>query len=172
MVVWKSADGSDVAKSYEGIREYDLSDKGELFWIDWLGPNFEWMKPKLDWNPSTDFYNFEDLDRVENNTEIVAGLLSYFVSLPPLLFFTNRNMKRIEFADNLNRIEGNQDVLRQRFTPVGWMDNKLDWKPNTAFSYIDARRLENNMHLLYWHYKGNAEAIPFCGTFSCGEEVI
>lgn len=171
MAIWRSTSGSDGAKGYDGSKEYDLTAHGEVFWIDWLGPVFEWMPPRLEWTPS-DFYNFKDLNRVENNTEIVAGLVSYFVNLPPLTFFTNRNMKRIEFANNLNRIEGNQDVLRQRFTPVGWMDNKLDWKSNNPFSYIDARRLENNMHLLYWHYKGNAESIPFCGTFSCGEEVI
>lgn len=79
-----------------------------------------WITPKLDWT-RTDYYNFEDLNRVENNSEVVTGLVGYFIGLPPLSFLTERSMKRIEFADSLNRIEGNQDVLRQRYTPFGWM---------------------------------------------------
>ncbi|MBE1554813.1 hypothetical protein [Sporosarcina limicola] len=130
-----------------------------------------WMTPKLDWN-SADFYNFGDLNRVENNTEIVSGLVGFFVVLPPLTFVKNRDMKRIEFADSLNRVESNQDALRQRYTPVGWLQNKLDWEANVAFSFNDARRLEHNLNLLYQHYKGNTEIVPICGAFICGEEAI
>lgn len=130
-----------------------------------------WITPKLDWN-RTDYYNFEDLNRVEVNTEVVAGLVGYFIGLPPFTFLTDRSMKRIEFADSLNRIEGNQDVLRQRYTPDGWLLNKTDWEPNAGFSFTDALRLEHNLNLLYQHYKGNAESIPICGAFICGEEVI
>ncbi|WP_336822936.1 hypothetical protein [Sporosarcina sp. USHLN248] len=130
-----------------------------------------WIEPKLEWT-GTDYYNFEDLNRVENNTEVVAGLVEYFIELPPLEFVTDRDMKRIEFADSLNRIEINQDVLRQRFTPVGWLINKTDWEANAPFSFSDAMRLEHNLNLLYQHYKGNAEAVPICGAFICGEEVI
>ncbi|MEG0450585.1 MAG: hypothetical protein RR595_12075 [Lysinibacillus sp.] len=130
-----------------------------------------WITPKLDWT-SSDFYNFEDLNRVENNTEVVAELVGHFIPLPPMAITVNRDMKRIEFADSLNRIEGNQDVLRQRYTPVEWMPNKLDWKANAAFSFNDARRIEHNLNLLYQHYKGNTELVPFCGAFTCGEEAV
>lgn len=34
--------------------------------------SMEWISPKTNWN-SEDYYNFEDLNRVENNTQIVAG---------------------------------------------------------------------------------------------------
>lgn len=130
-----------------------------------------WITPRLNWT-RTDYYNFEDLNRVENNTEVVVGLVGYFITLPSLSFVTDRSMKRIEFADSLNRIESNQDVLRQRFTPDGWLPNKIDWEPNAGFSFHDALRLEQNLNLLYQHYKGNAEAVPICGAFICGEEVI
>lgn len=130
-----------------------------------------WITPKLDWS-SLDFYNFEDLNRVENNTEVVAGLVSYFIPLPQLTFVVSRDMKHIEFADSLNRVEGNQNVLRQRYTPLGWLQNKLDWEENASFSYSDALRLEHNLNILYKHYKGNAELVPICGAFTCGEEAV
>ncbi|GGA31669.1 hypothetical protein [Psychrobacillus lasiicapitis] len=130
-----------------------------------------WITPKLTWS-STDYYNYDDLNRVENNTKVVAELVGYFIALPSLSFVVNRDMKQIDFADSLNRIENNQEVLRQRITPDGWTSNKLDWKANDSFSYADARRLETNIKLLYEYYKGNAEAIPYCGAFICGEEVI
>lgn len=130
-----------------------------------------WITPKLDWT-SDDYYNFEDLNRVERNTEAVAKLIGNFIVLPPLTFIADRDMKRIEFASSLNRIESNQNELRQRFTPIRWMENKLDWESNTPFSNKDAQRLEHNLNLLYRHYKGNSELIPFCGVFTCGEELI
>ncbi|MEG0451290.1 MAG: hypothetical protein RR595_15650, partial [Lysinibacillus sp.] len=130
-----------------------------------------WITPKLNWSYS-DFYNFEDLNRVENNTEVVANLIAYFIAIPAMSFITNRDMKRFEFADSLNRIEGNQDGLRQRYTPVGWLTNKLDWEENSAFSFNDAKRLEHNLNLLYKHYKGNTELVPICGAFICGEEAV
>jgi len=168
---WKSTTGSEGSHGYDGVKEYDLSEEGQLFWADWLGPLYEWIPPKLDWL-STDYYNFEDLNRVENNTEIVASLVGYFIGLPSFEFVTNRNMKYIDFSDSLNRLETNQEILSRRYKPIEWRQNKLDWKPNDPFSYLDARRLELNMDLLYRHYKGNAEAIPYCGVFNCGEEVI
>lgn len=131
----------------------------------------DWIEPVLEWGPS-DYYNFGDLNRVENNTEVVADLISHFGTLPAIVTVSNRDMKRIEFADSLNRVENNQDLLRQRFTPVGWLANKVDWESNTPFDYRDAARLENNLALLYFYYHGNYEARQYCGMVTCGEEVI
>ncbi|GLC88708.1 hypothetical protein LYSBPC_18350 [Lysinibacillus piscis] len=130
-----------------------------------------WIAPKLDWS-SSDFYNFEDLNRVENNTEVIADFVRYFIAGPPLNTVYNRDMKHIDFADSLNRIESNQHLLRQRLTPAGWLPNKLDWKANDAFSYIDAHRLEHNLNLLYLHYRGNVDAVPICGAYIVGEGLI
>ncbi|MFJ7933717.1 hypothetical protein [Sporosarcina sp. NPDC096371] len=131
----------------------------------------DWVEPVLEWSPS-DFYNYGDLNRVENNTEVVADLISHFGTLPAIVTVPNRTMKRIEFADSLNRVENNQDLLRQRFTPVGWLANKVDWEPNAPFDYRDAARLESNLALLYFYYHGNYEARQYCGMVTCGEEVI
>lgn len=130
-----------------------------------------WSAPKLDWK-STDYYNYDDLNRVENNTEVAAELVRYFIYLPQMNFIKNRDMSHIDFADSLNRIEGYQDLLRQRYTPSGWLQNKMDWIANDKFSFADAYRLENNASLLYLYYKGNSEIIPRCGDVFCGEGEI
>lgn len=130
-----------------------------------------WLTPKLDWLPS-DYYNFEDLNRVENNTEVVEVLLRHFGVDLTLVIFDDRDMKRIEFADSLNRIESNINELGQRYKPQGWTKNKLDWQPNDRFNYQDATRLESNLNLLYLHYKGNLDSRPYCGMYTCGEEGI
>lgn len=134
----------------------------------------DWITPILVWD-SSKFYNFGDLNRVENNTAVVAELISHFDTVSPLETIDNRTIKRIEFADSLNRIESNQDVLRQRYTPKDWIarDEELgEWKANDPFDYQDAARLENNLALLYFYYQGNFSARPYCGAYTCGEEVI
>ncbi|MCJ8008125.1 hypothetical protein ACFFF5_17770 [Lederbergia wuyishanensis] len=130
-----------------------------------------WIIPKLDWTKD-DFYNFDDLNRVENNTKVIAGLISYFESLPEIIVITNRDIKYIEFADSLNRIESNQEILRQHYTPPDWISNKLDWKANDPFDYNDAARLDKNLSLLHFYYRGNVDNFRYCGMYTCGEEVI
>ncbi|EJW14278.1 hypothetical protein M5X00_31800 [Paenibacillus alvei] len=130
-----------------------------------------WIEPKTEWAPN-DFYNFEDLNRVESNTKEIALLIGYFGGTPQLDVVTNRDMKRIEFADSLNRIESNVFKLQQRYKPAGWISNKLDWKSNDPFDYKDAARLENNLALLHFYYQGNIDNFRYCGAYICGEEVI
>lgn len=131
----------------------------------------EWMLPKIDWT-SNDYYNFEDLNRVENNTEVVEALVKLFASIPKLEIIKDRDILSIEFADNLNRIENNIDILGKRRELPGWIPNKLDWEYNQKFSYVDANRLERNLKILYEYYKKNSNMFWYCGTSTCGEEVI
>nr|WP_272595581.1 hypothetical protein [Paenibacillus apiarius] len=119
-----------------------------------------------------DFYNFDDLNRVENNTIEIAALIALFGFPPALQTETGRTMQRIEFADSLNRIESNIDRLRQRYKPAGWLPNKVDWKANDPFDHKDATRLEKNLALLHFYYRGNVDNFRYCGAYTCGEEVI
>lgn len=130
-----------------------------------------WIEVKTDWGPN-DYYNFDDLNRVENNTLEVAALIRYFGKSLQLDVMTNRDMDVIEFVDSLNRIEGNINILQQRFRPAGWIPNKLDWKSNDPFDYKDAARLEKNLALLHFYYQGNIDNFRHCGAYICGEEVI
>lgn len=130
-----------------------------------------WLEPKLDWGP-TDYYNFSDLNRVENNTIYVVEMISSFDISPIIESDVSRTMSSIEFANSLNRIESNINLLRQRYTPNGWTINKIDWQSNQPFDFNDAARLENNLALLYFYYRGNIDNFRHCGAYTCGEEVI
>ena len=130
-----------------------------------------WLAPKIDWSPE-DFYNFDDLNRVENNIEVIAELIGHYDKTPNVTTVKNRVMNHIEFADSLNRIESNQNALRKHYTPVGWIKNKLDWESNDSFNFEDAARLESNLALLYFYYFGNFSARLFCGMVTCGEDVL
>lgn len=129
-----------------------------------------WLKPKLDWTED-DYYNAEDLNRVENNTievkKLLEQLLKQTVSLESIV--TNRDYSSIEFADSLSRVERNIDKLGFYFKPQGWQ-NTLSWVAGQTFSYKDAIRLEKNLNLLHDFIKPNLENIKYCGLITCGEE--
>lgn len=123
---------------------------------------------------STSYYNFYDLNRVEINTlatKDLAEVLRGDINLEDIDF--DRDMKSIPFADVLNRVEGNINILGNKlYKPKGWVQPKLDWRYNQPFSYEDANRLERNLLLLYNYAKGNIDKIPYCGAYTCGEVVV
>ncbi len=129
-----------------------------------------WLTPKMDWD-SESYHNFEDMNRVENNTETVAYLISLLDEVPSLVIIKDRNMKSIDFADDYNRIEANIETLGERYKPEGYRQMKFTWEANDAFSYTDANRYEFNLNLLYLYYLGNTQR-RYCGITVCGEEVI
>lgn len=130
-----------------------------------------WKPPKLDWTP-TDYYNAEDMNRVEHNTVAVAELVRLFAPVSNLAIVDNRDMSHIEFADSLNRVEQNLFTLAKRYIPVGWIAPKTNWRANDAFNYQDANRLECNVNLLYQYYWGNNLNFKYCGNYTCGEDVM
>lgn len=132
-----------------------------------------WQEPKIDWN-SEDYYNYGDLDRVEGNSAYLADLLTTYRGQPVTIdTFIDRDIKRIDFYDSLNRIEGNIQTLADNFyTPVGWDVPKTDWQSGKGFKYSDANRLEKNLFLLYELVTKTIDSMKYCGTFKCGEEGI
>lgn len=131
-----------------------------------------WQEAKTDWS-SGDYYNAEDLNRVENNTLEVARLIQQLVGVNVNLeaTVTDRSYRSIEFADSLNRVERNLEKLSVlnlgKLKPL-----KTTWQTGDIFSYKDAIRLENNLTILYSVLNENVANVNYCGTFSCGEEVI
>lgn len=128
------------------------------------------LNPKINWTP-TEFYNPEDLNRVENNiNETYQALLFFNENLKIEPTVSSRNYLTIEFAESLNRIERNIEYLKgQFFTPVSWQETKTNWKAGDKFSYLDAIRLEKNIVLLYELIGKAKESIKYCGTFYCGQ---
>ncbi|MBD2861593.1 hypothetical protein [Paenibacillus oceani] len=131
-----------------------------------------WQTPKTDWK-FDDFYNFGDLDRVESNTAHVAATMTTYGGGQPVtvVVVTNRNTSRFEFFDSMNRIEGNLNILADNFyRPTGWENPKTNWASGQAFSWRDARRLENNLLIIYDLLLKSIDSFKYCGTFSCGED--
>lgn len=127
------------------------------------------ITPKIDWK-ATDYYNFEDLNRVENNTEVVATLVHLYFKQTNIAINKIRDMRAIEFSDSLNRIEGNIDVLKNNFyTPLQWENPKTNWKAEDSFSYEDANRLEKNLLALFNLVHGTVDNFYYCGAYTCGE---
>jgi hypothetical protein len=130
-----------------------------------------WFTPITNWT-AEDVYNFYDLDRVETNTIHVAQILSNFRADPlDLEAVTDRTVKRIEFADSLNRIEGNIQTLADNFfEPEGWQDTKTDWQISERPKHSDVNRWENNLLLLYVLVIKAIDSLRYTGTFYAGED--
>lgn len=131
-----------------------------------------WKTPKLNWTED-DYYNAEDLNRVESNTKVVADLIKQLIGVDVGLepTETNRDMSRIEFADSLNRIERNLERLSV-FNLPGLRQLKTNWQAMDPFDYRDAIRLETNLAILYEVLSKNVTNVYYAGTFNCGEDVI
>lgn len=132
-----------------------------------------WQEPIINWEYD-DYFNIEDLNRVENNIleiYLLAKILRGEFNLEEIN--TSHDIKTIPFADVLNRVEGNINILGNKlYKPQGWIQPKLDWRYNQPFSYEDANRLEYNLLVLYNYAKGNIDNFRYCGAYTCGEEVI
>jgi hypothetical protein len=128
---------------------------------------------KTDWKP-TDYYNFDDLNRVEEITVIiqerVALFRGYTISLEPTT--TDRTTKSIEFAESLNRIERNIEALQRSFSVLSekFEPLKLDWVYNDSFDFNDANRYEKNLYVIYNHIQGNIYNIHYCGQYTLTTE--
>jgi hypothetical protein len=131
-----------------------------------------WINPKTNWT-NEDYYNAEDINRVENNTLEVANYLNdlqYVISLETVK--TDRNMTSIDFLSSINRIERNIDTIKNNFLIPPDYQNKKNWTLGMGFSYLDANRWENNLNSLYKWALAVKDNYKYCGTFYIGEEVI
>lgn len=124
---------------------------------------------KTDWTKE-DYYNSDDLNRVEANTEYLARSLAaagYTMVLEPVE--TGRGYTRIELTDDLNRVERNIHALVMGFIqPPDYVQPKI-WEPG-PHDYRDANRLEQNLQLLYDWLLAVVAGFKHCGAFACGEE--
>lgn len=130
------------------------------------------MQPKLDWTKN-DYYNAEDLIRVEANTQYISEMLielGYVVVLGDIK--ANWIMDDFPFKSQINRIENNIDALKNNFyMPDGW-GTKKTWVDGMKFSYLDAIRFEKNIYLLMQIIDLIKDATVYSGTFNAGQEVI
>ncbi|MGI6071374.1 MAG: hypothetical protein ACOYBE_13285 [Blautia sp.] len=133
-----------------------------------------WIEPKTDWT-SEDFFNTDDLNRIENNTlEVINFLRSIQFDAPDVVAVTDRDIQDVEFLSSINRVESNIEDTRKSFlapNALGIQPAKT-WTVGRRFDYRDANRLENNLKLMRRYAQLAKENIVYCGTFACGEEVL
>jgi hypothetical protein len=130
-----------------------------------------WITPKTDWT-TEDYYNYGDLNRVENNTDYLKTELNNLGYLPSInTINTARDNTTIEFYDSLNRVESNIKALKDSsYEPLSWITPQTDWASvSQPFSYIDANRLENNLLNFKTMVDRLKEDIRYCGTFYSGD---
>lgn len=129
---------------------------------------------KLDWTKD-DYYNAEDLNRVEANTQYLADLLSSFRA-PKVILGTvvvDRDNTTIEFYDSLNRLEGNvQSICNNFYTPPNFQGTNTNWRSGQYFDFKEATRLENNLLLLFYLIQNTINAFVYCNQYTCGGSVI
>jgi LysM repeat protein len=129
---------------------------------------------KRDWGPK-DFYNFEDLNRVEEATLVVKEKIGLFRGLSIDLdeVFTGRTEKTIEDAHSLNRIETNLERLKLSFPKPSIFDlSKTDWTHDKPFDFSDANRYERMLYDMYYNIENNISNIRYCGQVIAGEEGV
>lgn len=130
------------------------------------------IQSKLDWT-QWDYYNAEDIIRVEANTQFVADYLAtmgYIADLQGVK--ADWTMLDFPTITEINRIENNINALQECFyAPEGWQ-NKKTWSKGKRFSWEDALRYEKNLHLLTEMINLIKDATVYSGTFSSGQEVI
>lgn len=130
-----------------------------------------WQTPKTDWD-SNDYFNFDDMNRVEGNTEALADLIDTYAARPDIgTVVDNRDNTSFDFYDSLNRIEGNIEIIKNAaYEPVEWIAPKTNWISLDPFGYVDANRLEGNLQALYTLVNNIINYLQYCGTFTCGQD--
>lgn len=130
-----------------------------------------WLEPKTDWK-ITDYFNYYDLNRIENNTaEVVVLLTSLEFGAPSITTITDRDNTAIDYLSSINRVENNIKAIIDDLLYQSTLITKT-WALGGVFDYRDANRLENNLKLLYEYVQLAGEGRVYCGLFSCGEEVL
>lgn len=127
---------------------------------------------KINWTKD-DYYNYYDLNRVEYNTYLIASYLSGLgYNIPNLAIRTDRDETSIEFLSSINRLEQNIKTVQENFINISEFPSPKTWKIGNGFNNTDANRFDNNLYLLFIWSRLAKDNLNYCGTFTCGEEVV
>jgi hypothetical protein len=126
------------------------------------------MTYKTNWL-STDFLSASEMNRIENNINLLAiHLRSIQYQIPTLEVKTNRTRVSIDYLSDINRIEQNLEAVRLRFlTPPNYLETKV-WTKEKTFDYNDANRLEANTQLMREYADRVVSSFRYCGAINTG----
>ena len=136
-----------------------------------------WQTPITDWDGVTEgrkYYNFGDLDRVEQNTEYLKDefeSIGYTADTTTFVYPRTRASFN-QYDDDLNRIENNILAIKDAsWLPLTWEPPFVSWASvQQGFGYDEANRLEKNLFYLKEMLDNVKESFIPCGdTFAvCG----
>ena len=108
-----------------------------------------YINPKLNWSAS-DFVNYDDLNRVENNTQYVADKLNEFgYYCPAITTKTNWAMSDIVYAEDLNRIESNIKTCQEAYYVTSEFEElKTDWATLDPVTFDFNNRIEKDLDII------------------------
>lgn len=132
-----------------------------------------WITPVTNWSASS-YYNYGDLNRVENNiSEVRTYLISIGYNVPSITANTSRSATSYDLISSINRIETNLNTVKNAMlTPPGWQST-ITWDTTTRLSTDHANRWENSALQLYNLAQNIYAAYVYCGAFnSGGQEVL
>lgn len=128
-----------------------------------------YITPKTDWDGS-DYTNFEDLNRVENNTQYVYEKLlqyGYYATAPILKTWVDGEPV---FNDDLNRMENNIKQLAEAyFTNDEFQQLKIDWETLDPVDFNFNNRVEKDLEILDMLINSMSKYFVKCGVAKCGQ---
>jgi hypothetical protein len=135
-------------------------------------PTYTWLTPKTNW-VSTDYYNANDINRVENNIGMVRQMLvAIGYNISAMTINTSRVNSNYDLVSSINRIENNLNNLRLEFvTPTNWLP-LITWTIDTKLTHNDANRWESNIKSLYDLATAVPQSFRHAGTFNSAQEVL
>lgn len=129
-----------------------------------------WTTPKTNWALS-DFLNFEDLNRVEENTHYVFDRLirdGYYLNTQT--YKTDWAVTDIVFKDDLNRIEQNiKDLAQAYYTTSEFEELKTDWETLDAVDFNFPNRIEKDLEIINTLLASMEQYYIFSGVSNCGQ---
>lgn len=117
-------------------------------------------------------YNYEDLNRIENNCEYVMNLLNnsgLFYIPVEISVKTDWNVKDIPHIKEINRIRNNIITLMNGMN-LGEEYKEIEF--SNTMDYIKANILEKDLDLIKYIIESCVREIRKCHTFYCGANGI
>ena len=123
---------------------------------------------------STDYYNFGDLNRVNNNIQYIYDELIALGYTITLLETVVTNYTRTDFptVTNVNKAKSNILAIIDGFYPVDAPVIVVNTDEVQEFDYVEANKLELNLQALYDFLQNLLLSLRYSGTFYSGDNAI
>lgn len=133
-----------------------------------------WITPVTD-RTSESFYNYTDVNRVDNNIRYLKEYVDANVGLVATLqTYTTQNNSTYGTSELMNLLESNINTVKEvlSYDPPSWVTLAESWVGNNSddFTYINANNLEQNLATLKYNFEQIFQSLRFCGTFQSGTD--